>query len=137
MYLQKHEDVKIASSDQTGKVINTNNLASMRKANLIEKTENPLYYWVVSESNSNFGSNKSMKLEYKEDVAKLISKNKLELKSDIGKANKLLVYSVYNKSKFMNKQFRNPDYYKSAENSKFFNTEPFYTSDKKEADSNP
>jgi len=135
--LQKYEDVKIASSEQTGKVINTNNLASMRKANLIEKKENPLYYWVVSESNSNFGSTKSMKLEYKEDVAKLISKNKLELKSDIGKDNKLHIYSIYDKSKFMNKQFRNPEYYKSAENSKFFNSEPYYTSNKKETNSNP
>ena len=38
----------------------------------------------------------------------------------------------------MNKQFRNPKYYKSAEKSKFFNSEPFYASDnEKENTSTP
>lgn len=124
MYLKKHEDIIVSNSNQEP-IDKTTKL----KSNKASKKEKVLYYWVVSESNSNFGSSKSMKLEYKENVAKLISKNKLELKSNIGKDNKLIVYAVYNKSKFMNKQFRNPKYYKSAEESKFFNAEPFYVSD--------
>lgn len=69
-----------------------------------------------------------MRLEYKEDVEKLISKNKLELKSNVGKANSLIIYEIYNKSEFMEQQFRNSAYYKSAEASKFINTEPLYAS---------
>ncbi|MBR9846467.1 MAG: hypothetical protein GYB35_10380 [Algicola sp.] len=69
-----------------------------------------------------------MRLEYKDDIYKLISKNKLELKSNIGKANKLIIYEVYNKSEFMDKQFRNPAYYTTEEASKFLNTDPLYVS---------
>lgn len=93
------------------------------------------YYWVVTESNSNFGSRKSMRLEHKNDIDKLISKNKLELQSKVGKDNTLIVYAIYNKSKFMNKQFRNPEYYQSKEKSNFFNSEPFYISDIKKENS--
>lgn len=123
MYLEKNEDVKISSTYQEEK-----DIASEGKSTKIDEKENILYYWVVSESNSNFGSSKTMRLEYEKDIAKLISKNRLELKSEIGKKNKLLVYAVYNKSKFMTKQLRNPIYYKSAEESIFFNTEPYYAS---------
>jgi len=69
-----------------------------------------------------------MRLEYKEDIDKLISKNKLELKSNVGKANTLIIYEIYNKSEFMEQQFRNSAYYKSAEASEFINTEPLYAS---------
>ncbi|WCO02178.1 hypothetical protein [Psychroserpens ponticola] len=134
MYLHKNKTMKIASSDQMGNIIVDKEIASNHNANIIGKEENHLYYWVVSESNSNFGSSKSMTLVYREDVAKLISKNKLELKSGVGKDNKLLVYTIYNKSKFMNKQFRNPKYYKSAEESKFFNAEPYYASNNEKED---
>lgn len=128
MYLEKNEDVQIVSSNP--KIVDFEYMQSSGHTD-VKNTENTssLYYWVVSESNSNFGSRKSMKLEYKEDVAKLISKNKLELKSDIGKDNKLHVYTVYNKSEFMTKQLRNPDYYKSTEESNLFDNEPFYTSE--------
>ena len=127
MYLKINESVSISSTDYM-----KNDNVSKKAANKINEKENPNYYWVVSESNSNFGSRKSMKLEYKENVAKLISKNKLELKSTTGKNNKLLVYAVYNKSKFMNEQFRNPKYYKSEEASNFIDTKPFYTSKNEE-----
>ncbi|WP_456439616.1 hypothetical protein [Psychroserpens sp.] len=141
---EKNEDVKIASSDQ--KVENTVNkgvkpstignvvIADNEKhayvvseSNKITKKNNSSFYWVVSESNSGFGSSKSMRLEYKEDVAKLISKVKLELKSNVGKNNILLVYEVYNRSKFMTKQLRNSVYYKT-EKSNFFNVVPIYAS---------
>jgi hypothetical protein len=68
-----------------------------------------------------------MRLEYKDDIAKLISKHKLELKSNVGKNNKLIIYEVYNTSKFMPKQLRNPIYYKT-EASTFFNVVPIYVS---------
>ncbi len=86
-----------------------------------------LYYWVVYESNAEFGGHKSMSLEYKHEVDDLIEKNKLELQSEIGKNNELRVYEIYNKNKFMTRQLRNHDYYKSKR-SKTFNVVPFYDS---------
>jgi hypothetical protein len=124
MYLEKRKNVKISISFKEEKTI-----ASEGESIKIGEKENILYYWVVSESNSNFGSTKTMKLEYKENVDKLISKNKLELKSEIGKNNKLLVYAIYNKSQFMTKQLRNSKYYKLVYDSKVFNVEPFYASE--------
>jgi hypothetical protein len=142
MYLEKTEDLRLASSNKKQKsktskitVAHTNRKSTGVKDRLIteeiDKTTKdgiPAYYWVVEESNSNFGSSKTMRLEYKEDVDKLITKNKLELKSNISKKNKLVIYEVYNKSQFMNNQFRNPTYYKSADASKFLNIEPHYAS---------
>ena len=89
-----------------------------------------LRYWVVYEINAHSGSNKSMSLEKEDQVAKLIAKNKLELRTEIAKYNKLTVYEVYNTSKFMRRQLRKPTYFKSSK-SKVFNVTPYYSSDKK------
>lgn len=86
------------------------------------------YYWVVSEINTGSGSNKSMSLERKDVVNRLISKNKLEQKTKIAKYNKLTIYEVYNTSKFMRKQLRTPTYFKSSM-SNVFNVIPYYSSD--------
>lgn len=96
--------------------------------NNISKNRELSYYWVVSYINSSFGSTKSMRLVYKHEIPDLIKKNKLELKSNTGKNNKLLIYEIYDKSKFMNKQFRNPRFYKSVGQTSIFNAEPFYVS---------
>ena len=136
MSLDKNENVTIASSELLEKNIDHNGLAAKDKSNKIVQKNSSSYYWVVSESNSNFGSSKTMRLEYKGDLDKLITKIKLELNSDVGKNNKLLVYEIYNRSKFMTKQLRNPGYYKS-EASELFNVVPFYNSlNKKEKKSN-
>lgn len=127
MYLEKNRDVQIASSEQKAKAIDDKGPPPVPNSEIITKKGDPRFYWVVSESNSSFGSNKSMRLEYKEDVAKLISKTKLELKSKNGKNNKLLVYEIYNRSKFMTEQLRNQEYYKTR-NSKIFNVVPVYAS---------
>jgi hypothetical protein len=138
MYLEKKDHGNLSSSNQEQQNINYKGVAFKGKTNIIEKNKNALYYWVVTESNSNFGSNKSMRLEKKESIDKLISKNKLELKSNVGKDNILLIYAIYNKSEFMTKQLRNREYYKSAETSKFFGKEPYYASEyEKTTDSNP
>lgn len=138
MYLTKHKNVKTANSSVTFNTTDIKNLDSYSGSSKNYTMKNPKYYWVVSERNSNFGSSKSMRLEYKEDIDKLISKNKLELKSITGKNNKLLIYEIYDKTEFMTLQFRNPKYYKSADESTSFNTEPIYTSStEKRNDSNP
>lgn len=141
MYLEKteedkitsthnHEDIKITSTHKSTKAIDNTVItsSSQSKSNKITKKENSLYYWVIIESNSSFGSSKSMRLEYKDGVERLISKNKLELKSNVGKNNTLIIYEVYNKSKFMDNQFRNPTFYKSEDASKFLNIKPLYAS---------
>ena len=69
-----------------------------------------------------------MKLVYKDEIPNLIKKNKLELQSEIGKDNTLVIYAIYDKNKFMSKQFRNPKYYKKVKKSKYFNVVPYYSS---------
>ena len=127
MFLQKERSESFTSEDLND--FYNSSYASVRGSNYKSQEEHSVYYWVVSESNSNFGSVRSMKLEYKEAVAKLISKHQLELQSNVGKDNKLYIYAIYDKSKFMNMQFRNPDYYKTSEASEVFNSEPFYVTD--------
>jgi hypothetical protein len=139
MYLEKKEDliitssklkkknnsVKIASSHPKLNLRDDQSVTSIQKPFKTIKEDDSFFYWVVSESNSSFGSSKTMRLEYKEDVEKLISKAKLELKTAIGKNNKLIVYEIYDRSKFMTKQLRNTEYYKS-ETSTVFNVVPVY-----------
>lgn len=131
MYLEKNQGWNNSVSEQNTLRSNYESLDAKHASN----NKFASYYWVVTESNSNFGSRKSMRLEHKNDIDKLISKNKLELQSKVGKDNTLIVYAIYNKSKFMNKQFRNPEYYQSKEKSNFFNSEPFYISDIKKENS--
>lgn len=93
-----------------------------------KKKRKAKYFWVVYESNSNMGSRKSMKLLYKDEVLNLIQKNKYELESGVANDNVLTVYAIYNKNKFMNKQYRNPKFYKTIKKPKLFNPVPFYNS---------
>ncbi|MBR9845490.1 MAG: hypothetical protein GYB35_04925 [Algicola sp.] len=137
MYLEKYDDKKLKALDRNVR----NNSLITASEDLNFKTNNALlveavannrslnkssFYWVVYECNSNFGSSKTMKLEDKRTVAKLITKNKLERKSKIGKHNRLYVYEVYHVSEFMDKQSKNPQFYMSSSDSNLFNVMPFY-----------
>ncbi|WP_435412276.1 hypothetical protein [Psychroserpens mesophilus] len=128
MALEKTYNTKTAVSDL--KTSFTSKQHTIKNTGFNHKTNNNnlSYYWVVYQINSSFGSTKSMRLVYKDEIPDLIKKNKLELKSNTGKNNKLLIYEIYDKSQFMNKQFRNPGFYKSVEQTSIFNTEPFYIS---------
>ncbi|MEY8848025.1 hypothetical protein AB9K26_04380 [Psychroserpens sp. XS_ASV72] len=130
MYLDKRLDIDESLIDNEVKLstLLKAKLPKIKKAKKIDKNTKT-YYWVVYESNNNFGSSKSMSLEYKDEVQELISRVELELKSEVGKNNSLLVYEVYNKAKFMKKQLRNPKYYKSK-HSKVFNAKPYYSTKK-------
>ena len=90
--------------------------------------EEKTMYWVVSETNSQFSSTKTMSLKYPEEINDLIAKIRLEAKSEVGRNNKLLVYEVYNTVEFMSKQLRNCKYYKKTE-SDYFNVIPLYSSE--------
>ncbi len=85
-------------------------------------------FWVMYKVNTGYSSRKSMKLGNKEEVDQLISKNKLDQKTRSGKLNKLIVWEVYDKSKFLRQQIINPDYINSS-NSNFFDVSPYYTSE--------
>jgi hypothetical protein len=129
MYVQKRDSAIMAYSKRElqnqDSIDSSIKLKSKRKNN---KNRKVIYYWAVQKSNSNFGSTKSMKLVYKDEISDMIEKNKLELQSDIGKDNTLLIYAIYDKNKFMKKQFRNPKYYRTVRKSKFFNVVPYYSS---------
>ena len=120
MALEKTYNTKTAVSDL--KTSFTSKQHTIKNTGFNHKTNNN------NLRNSSFGSTKSMRLVYKDEIPDLIKKNKLELKSNTGKNNKLLIYEIYDKSQFMNKQFRNPGFYKSVEQTSIFNTEPFYIS---------
>lgn len=134
MSLEKKDGVNIAMIRLKEKMENehVDSLISIpnRKLKKKIKLKNPIYYWVVYESNSNFGARKSMKLVYKNELPELIEKNKFETQSKVAQNNSLRIYAIYDKNKFMKKQFRNPKYYKSVKKSKIFNTVPYYDSTK-------
>ncbi len=129
MYLEKSKDLKqMSTKTNVVDVISEEDIQTKHITKNITKKKKANYYWVISESNSNFGSKRSMRLEYKADIEKLISKHKLELRSGSGKDNTLVIYAIHNKSKFMNKQFRNPEYYETTDASKHIDAEPYYAS---------
>lgn len=102
-------------------------LSTKQNKQTVTLDENTMY-WVVYESNSQFSSKKTMGLKYADEIVDMIERTKLEIKSEVGKYNKLFVYEIYNKSKFMSKQLRNRKYYKKKK-SKLFNVLPVYNSD--------
>lgn len=138
MYVEKHgaRDTVITNTtleiDKEQKVTTNENVVDTHDRSQVQKSNKSALratalYWVVSESNTSFGSHKSMRLEYPDKVSHLISKNQLEIKSDIAKNNRLLIYEVYNRSQFMTQQLRNQHYYKS-QRSETFNVVPIYSS---------
>lgn len=133
MHLQKKEGVDLVSvrkkeQSDNQDIEDVTITSTIEKKKKKKKKKKVIYYWVVYKSNSNVGSRKSMKLLYKDEVVELIKKNKYELESGVASNNTLVVYAIYNKNKFMNKQVRNPKFYKSAKKSRVFNVVPFYNS---------
>ena len=94
-----------------------------------KSNENLKYYWVIVETNTGNSSSKIMRLVNEALVFKIISKNKLETQTAKGKLNTLTVWEVYNTTKFMREQLRNPDYINST-TSTLFNVEPYFITKK-------
>ncbi|WP_179020919.1 hypothetical protein [Winogradskyella forsetii] len=111
----------------TSKVKDSDHSSILGTKKSTKETDTMSLYWVVYEQNTTSGTYKSMSMEDEEEVSRLISMNRLELSTEIAKNNTLLVYEVYNTSKFMRKQLRNSTYFKSSE-SNVFNVIPYYTS---------
>ncbi|MTE28089.1 hypothetical protein [Winogradskyella ouciana] len=102
-------------------------LTGSKRKNPVKKKQK--FYWIVLEVCNGSNSYKSMKLVSENVAEKMISKNKLDAKTDFGKRNKLTVWEVYNSSEFMKNQVADPNYINST-SSDFFNVAPYYTSTK-------
>jgi hypothetical protein len=70
-----------------------------------------------------------MKLVQKESAERMILKNKIEHNSASGKLNELIIWEVYDTTKFMENQVSNPDFVYSS-SSDIFNTSPYYSTKK-------
>ncbi|WP_299125131.1 hypothetical protein [uncultured Winogradskyella sp.] len=84
------------------------------------------FYWTITIVNNEIGSIKTMRLVDHESVERMIVKNKIVNKGSSNKLNELIVWEVYNKTKFMEHQVSNPDFIYSP-NSEYFNTTPHYS----------
>ena len=96
----------------------------------IQSPKKQKFYWTITKTNNESGASKTMRLVDEESVERMILKNKIENKSASGKLNELIVWEVYNTSKFMEHQVSNPDFVYSM-SSEFFNTSPHYSSESK------
>jgi hypothetical protein len=89
--------------------------------------KNQNFYWTLVKVNTGNTSSKTMRLANQKTVDKIISKHNLEIKTSIGERNELIIWEVYNRTKFMQYQIANPDYINSSV-SDLFNVSPYYTS---------
>lgn len=87
--------------------------------------ENNKFYWIAEEINNGNNSYKTMKLVRGDVALNLISKNKIESKTNFGKQNRLTVWEIYNTKKFMKEQIDNPEYINSS-SSDLFNVVPYF-----------
>ncbi|WP_422105887.1 hypothetical protein [Winogradskyella sp.] len=100
------------------------NLLSPRK-----RTAKKKFFWVILKISNAPGSAKTMKLVDETIAKKLIQKNKLESNNATRKFNELIVWEVYDSSKFMQAQLADPNYINST-TSDLFNVIPYYTTTK-------
>ena len=132
MYLEKTDIIEDIEAD-----LNVAELKNEQDLNrdAITKNANEFHldkenmYWVVYESNAPFSSKKTMGFKFDDEIYDLIYKVELEVNSETGKNNMLLVYEIYDRKKFIQKQLKNLKYYKEKQ-SEFFNVLPIYTSEK-------
>ncbi len=97
-----------------------------------QTSANQKFYWAVTKINNESGSSKTMQLVDKKTVDRMILKHKLELNSPSGKLNELMVWEVYDTTKFMEHQVSNPDFFYSL-TSDLFNTQPYFSTHNKVA----
>ncbi len=90
------------------------------------------FYWAVTKINNESGSSKTMQLVDKKTADRMILKHRLELNSPSGKLNELMVWEVYDTTKFMEHQVSNPDFFYSL-TSDLFNTQPYFSTHNKVA----
>ncbi|MDN3493831.1 hypothetical protein [Winogradskyella bathintestinalis] len=92
--------------------------------------KNQKFYWAVRKINTKSGANRTMQLLDKTSVDRMILKHKEQLKRVAGRHSELMIWEVYDTSKFMEHQVSNPDFFYSL-NSDLFNTIPYYSTNNK------
>lgn len=93
-----------------------------------ERYNNQKFYWTLTIVNTGNTSSKTMRLTDQKTADRLISRHQLESKSFNARFNELIIWEVYDKTKFMEHQYANADYINSSA-SKFFNVTPYFTSE--------
>ncbi len=102
-------------------------LLSGRKSKQVSH-KNQKFYWTLTKVNTGNTSSKTMRLANQKSVDKMISNHKLEITTINAKRNELIIWEVYDKTKFIKQQVANPDYINSSV-SNFFDVSPYYTSE--------
>ncbi len=102
-------------------------LLSGRKSKRVSH-KNQKLYWTSALVNTGNTSSKIMHLANQRTVDKMISKHKLEIKTFNAKRNELIIWEVYDKTRFIKQQVANPDYINSSV-SNFFDVSPYFTSE--------
>jgi hypothetical protein len=88
--------------------------------------KNQKSYWTLAIVNTGDTSSRTMQLANQKTADKMISKHKLEIKTFNARRNELIIWEVFDKTKFLEQQFANPDYINSSV-SNFFDVSPYYT----------
>ncbi len=83
------------------------------------------FYWIVNTVNMGQSSRKMMKFGDLETVKTIIRKHETDHKTKYGQFNDLIIWEIYDTTKFLRHKRLHPDY-ANTETSDFFNTRPFY-----------
>ncbi|WP_422105896.1 hypothetical protein [Winogradskyella sp.] len=114
----------IVQNETEGKLLAINTSETLKNTT---PKKNVRFYWIINKIHKGHSSRKVMKIGDKETVDKVIKQNEIDLKTKTGRHNELIIWEVYDTSKFMKYKRINPDY-ANAENVDCFNTIPFYKS---------
>jgi hypothetical protein len=116
-----------SSGNQNTSPYNIESLLSGRKSKKAYN-ENKKFYWTLAIVNSGNTSSKTMRLANQTTVDQMINKHQLEIKTYNARHNKLIIWEVFDKTKFLEQQFINPEYINSSA-STYFDVSPYYTSE--------
>ncbi|WP_299519633.1 hypothetical protein [Winogradskyella sp.] len=114
----------ISQNEAQGKLLTNTNLETSIHN---EPQRTVRFYWIVNKIYKGHSSRKIMKIGDKQSVEKIIRQNEIDLKTKTGQHNELVIWEVYDTSKFLRYKRINPDY-ANAEDVDCFNTIPFYKS---------
>jgi len=119
------EKPSITDEIVTETTIKISGITSSNGKSKVENVNTKKYFWIVQNINNGHKSRKFMRFGDKKIVNKMIEQNKLDLKTKSGKLNELIIWEVYDTSKFTIYKKTNPDCKNTLE-SDFFNTTPYY-----------
>ena len=126
-------DTELTLFDTESTVIEINRTVNNEKSkiskNIIENAGRRVVesYWIVYRTNNSHSSGREMRFGDQELVEKMISHNNLDRKTRTGKLNKLIIWEIYDVSKFLKYKMKNRNGFNSEADC--FNSVPFYKTD--------